>query len=46
MRISDFPNMSGLLCDIHTLLFGVPPSAISVAVHRMLSQDTALFTIQ
>lgn len=46
MRIFDFPNMSGVLCDVHTLLFGVSPSAISVTVSRMLSQDTPPFTIQ
>jgi len=46
MRISDFPNMSGLLCYTHTFSYHVPPSAISVAVSRMLSQDIALFRIQ
>jgi hypothetical protein len=46
IRISDFPNMSGLLCYIHTFAFDIPPSAISVAVSRMLSPDTALFRIQ
>lgn len=46
MRICDFPNMLGLLCYIHTFSYDVPPSPISVAVSRMLSQDTALFRIQ
>lgn len=45
-RISEFPNMSGLLCNIHILSFDVPSSAVSIAVSRMLSQDTALFRIQ